>query len=33
VVQLVGGVLVLAALALVIGQKTPAERIEAEAVG
>ena len=32
-VQLFGGVLVLAALALVIGQKTPAERVEAEAVG
>lgn len=32
-IQLGGGVLVLAALALVIGQKTPAERIEAEAVG
>ena len=31
-IQLGGGVLVLAALALVIGQKTPAERIEAEAV-
>ncbi len=31
--QLFGGVLVLAALALVMGQKTPAERIEAEAVG
>ena len=32
-VQLGGGVLVLAALALVIGQKSPAERVEAEAVG
>ncbi len=32
-IQLFGGVLVLAALALVIGQKSPAERIEAEAVG
>ena len=32
-VQLGGGVLVLAALALVIGQKSPAQRIEAEAVG
>jgi drug/metabolite transporter (DMT)-like permease len=32
-VQLMGGVLVLAALALVIGQKTPAERVETEAVG
>ena len=32
-VQLTGGVLVLAALALVIGQKPPAERVEAEAVG
>lgn len=32
-IQLFGGVLVLAALALVIGQKTPAERVEAEAVG
>ncbi len=32
-VQLVGGVLVLAALTLVISQKTPAERIKAEAVG
>ena len=31
--QLGGGVLVLAALALVIGQKPPAERAEAEAVG
>lgn len=31
--QLFGGVLVLAALALVIGQKTPAERMETEAVG
>ena len=31
--QLSGGTLVLAALALVIGQKTPAERTEAEAVG
>ncbi len=32
-IQLFGGVLVLAALALVIGQKTTAERVEAEAVG
>jgi len=32
-VQLGGGVLVLAALALVIGQKLPAERVEAEPVG
>lgn len=32
-VQLLGGALVLIALALVIGQKTPAERVEAEAVG
>ena len=32
-VQLFGGVLVLVALALVIGRKTPAERVEAEAVG
>lgn len=31
--QLVGGILVLAALALVIAQKTPAERGDAEAVG
>ena len=32
-VQLGGGVLVLSALALVIGQKLPAERVEAEPVG
>ncbi len=32
-VQLFGGLLVLAALALVVGQKTPPERVEAEPVG